>query len=194
MCPNPEIFNVNLSCPAPQYSSRLILTILGMVHVLTIRAPKISTYMDETFTHAATVKCQVHCHPPHPRAANKPTIVQEPAKPRPIAAPIDILDNDTAKLYTHLHPILVLSLYAFKWRAIVADPVPALWNTLIWLGMLQVAYAALCLPPTTSGGSSSAAIAVDKKKPGEKKKAGPGKLEAGLNQKIIVSFCTQFLK
>lgn len=115
-------------------------------------------------------------------------IVQEPAKPRPAAVPIEILSTDTAKLYTHLHPILVLSLYAFKWQAIVADPVPALWNTLIWLGFLQVAYAALCLPPTTRGGSSSTAIAADKKKPGERKKGGPGRLEAGFNQKLIPAF------
>jgi hypothetical protein len=112
------------------------------------------------------------------------TIIQEPQKPKPAALPFDILNNDTAKIYTHLHPVLVLSLYAYKFQSIVADPVPALSETLLWLGILQVAYAAICLPPTGSN-----AAPVEKKKPGEKKRAAPSKIESGLNGKIIVSHC-----
>ena len=98
------------------------------------------------------------------------------------ATPVDILNNDTARLYTHLHPILLLSLYAFQFKAIVADPVTTLFNTLIPLGILQIAYVAICLPPT--GGSSAP---VPTLKPGSKKKPAPGKLESGLQGKIIVS-------
>ncbi|KAH7139311.1 GPI biosynthesis protein Pig-F [Dendryphion nanum] len=116
------------------------------------------------------------------------TRILEPPRSAPVAMPVDVLNNEAAKLYTHLHPVLVLSLYAFQWRAIVADPVPAMWNTLLILGVLQVVYSAICLPPTTSGGSATAAAAAEKKKIGEKKKLGPGKVEAGINQKIIPAF------
>jgi phosphatidylinositol glycan class F len=91
------------------------------------------------------------------------------AQSKPISSPgpISILDTDAAKLYTHIHPILLLSVYAYKFKAIVADPVPALTNTLIWLLALQVAYAAMCLPPM---GGGTATAPTEKKKPGEKKK------------------------
>lgn len=112
------------------------------------------------------------------------TIINPQAKPRPPATPIDLLNNDTARLYTHIHPMLVLSLYAYKFRSIVEDPVPALTSTLIPLSILQIVYVAICLPPT--GGSGSAAAQLEKRKPGEKKKPAPGKLESGVNGKIIV--------
>lgn len=96
------------------------------------------------------------------------------------APPIEPLKNDTARLYTHIHPILVLSVYAFKFPALVADPVPTLLSTLAPLAVLQIAFVAVCLPPT--GGTPS----LKNKKPGEKKGKAPGKLEQGLNSKIVV--------
>jgi len=103
------------------------------------------------------------------------------AKVQPSTAPpIAPLKNDTARLYTHMHPILVLSVYAFKFPALVADPVPTLLSTLAPLAVLQIAFVAVCLPPT--GGTPS----LKNKKPGEKKGKAPGKLEQGLNSKIVV--------
>jgi len=96
-------------------------------------------------------------------------------------APIQPLRNETARLYTHLHPALILSLYALKFPALVADPVPALLSTLLPLAVLQIAYVAVCLPPT--GGTPT----LRKQKPGEKKGKVPGPLEQGLNSKIVVS-------
>jgi len=96
------------------------------------------------------------------------------------APPIEPLKNDTARLYTHIHPILVLSVYAFKFPALVVDPVPTLLSTLAPLAVLQIAFVAVCLPPT--GGTPS----LKNKKPGEKKGKAPGKLEQGLNSKIVV--------
>lgn len=90
------------------------------------------------------------------------------------------MKNDTARLYTHVHPILVLSVYAFKFPALVADPVSTLLSTLAPLAVLQIAFVAICLPPT--GGSPS----MRKQKPGEKKGKAPTKLEQGLNSKIVV--------
>ncbi|PVI04250.1 hypothetical protein DM02DRAFT_611671 [Periconia macrospinosa] len=115
-----------------------------------------------------------------------------PAKPRAPATPIDLLNNDTAKLYTHMHPILVLSLYAYQFPSIVADPVTGLTKTLIPLSILQVVYVALCLPPTGSG-SGSASGQPEKRKPGEKKKVVPGKVESGINGKIIPAFLSLLL-
>lgn len=112
------------------------------------------------------------------------TVISSQTKPRPPALPTDILNNDTARLYTHIHPVLVISLYALQFPSIVAEPVAALATALIPLSILQIAYAALCLPPT--GGTASAIPANDKRKPGEKKKVEKGKLEKEVGGKIIV--------
>ena len=100
------------------------------------------------------------------------------------APPIEPLKNETARLYTHIHPILVLSVYAFKFPALVADPVPTLLTTLAPLAVLQIAFVAVCLPPT--GGTPT----MRKQKPGEKKGKAPNKLEQGLNSKIVVRIYT----
>jgi phosphatidylinositol glycan class F len=103
------------------------------------------------------------------------------SRPKPsAAAPIEPLKNDVARLYTHIHPVVVLSLYAFRFNAIVADPVPALLNILAPLAVLQIAYVAVCLPPTGETPK------VKKSKPGEKKRSAPGKLESGVNGTIVV--------
>lgn len=96
------------------------------------------------------------------------------------AAPVETLRNDTARLYTHIHPILILSIFALKFPALVADPVPTLLTTLAPLAVLQTAFVAVCLPPT--GGTPS----IRKQKPGERKGRLPGKLEQGLNSKVVV--------
>lgn len=114
--------------------------------------------------------------------ASKVTIdASATSKPKPSpAAPIEPLKNDVARVYTHLHPAVILSLYALKFRAIVADPVPALLSILAPLAVLQIAYVAVCLPPTGETPK------VKKSKPGEKKRHSPGKLESGLNGTIVV--------
>ena len=101
----------------------------------------------------------------HDRDHTPTTTMNTTPKVRPPAVPIEPLNTEIAKLYTHIHPILVLSLYAFQFKAIVADPVPALTQTLVPLAVLQIVFVGLCLPPT-----GSSAVVVEKKKPGEKKK------------------------
>lgn len=107
-----------------------------------------------------------------------------PAAPAPKApaTPIEPLNTDAARIYTHIHPILVLSLYAYKFNDLVADPVPALLSTLLPLAVLQIAFVAVCLPPTS--GTSTAQV--KKQKLGDKKKAAPGKIEKGINATIVV--------
>jgi phosphatidylinositol glycan class F len=114
--------------------------------------------------------------------ASKVTIdASATSKPKPsTAAPVEPLKNDVARLYSYGHPAVVLSLYAFQFKAIVADPVPALLNILAPLAVLQIAYVAICLPPTGETPK------VKKSKPGEKKKNAPGKVEMGVNGTIVV--------
>lgn len=90
------------------------------------------------------------------------TVLNSHPKPRAPAPPTDVLPTDTAQLYTHVHPILVLSLYALQFPSIVADPVPALATALVPLAILQIVYVAICLPPT--GGTATPVV--DKKKVG----------------------------
>jgi hypothetical protein len=79
-----------------------------------------------------------------------------------------------------MHPFAILSMYAYRFNAIVADPVPALVGILGPLAVLQIAYVAVCLPPTGETPK------VKKSKPGEKKRHAPGKLESGVNGTIVV--------
>ncbi|OCL06059.1 glycosylphosphatidylinositol anchor biosynthesis protein 11 [Glonium stellatum] len=115
------------------------------------------------------------------------TTVTKPPKARPTASTVDILNNDTARIYTHIHPILVLSLYVFRFKPIVADPVPTLLNTLILLGILQVAYVSVCLPATGTASTPSVV------KPGARKKPGPSKLESNVQGRIIPAFLSLLL-
>lgn len=105
------------------------------------------------------------------------------AAPKAPAAPIEPLNTDVARIYTHVHPVAVLSLFAYKFNHLVADPSSVLLSTLLPLAVLQIAYVAVCLPPT-SGTSSAAQIR--RQKSGEKKKATPSKLEKGINGTIVV--------
>jgi phosphatidylinositol glycan class F len=114
--------------------------------------------------------------------ASKVTIdASATSKPKPsTAAPIEPLNNDTARLYTHIHPVVILSLYAYKFQHIVADPVPALLSILGPLAILQTAFVALSLPPTGETPK------FEKRKPGERRKFTQGKLATGINGKIVV--------
>lgn len=108
-----------------------------------------------------------------------------PAVPAPKApaTPIEPLNTDLARIYTHIHPIIVLSLYAYKFNDLVADPAPVLLGTLLPLAVLQIAYVAACLPPTSGTGSTTQ---LRKQKTGDKKKTAPGKIEKGINGTIVV--------
>lgn len=156
--------------PAPQRARRhpLLPELPLIPFVLDCRVSQSSTFSSIT----ASVRSMANATVINANATSKP----QPAT----AAPIEPLKNDTARLYTHMHPLLVLSVYALKFRALVADPVPTLLSTLAPLAVLQIAFVAVCLPPT--GGTPS----MRKQKPGEKKGKTPTKLEQGVNSKIVV--------
>lgn len=113
------------------------------------------------------------------------TVTSANAATKPLTStttPIEPLNNDAARVFTHIHPVLVLSLFAYSFNSLVADPVSTLLNTLAPLALLQILFVAVCLPPT--GGTPT----IKKQKPGEKKTKVPGKLETGVNSKIVVGF------
>ncbi|UPX15018.1 Glycosylphosphatidylinositol (GPI) anchor assembly protein [Ascochyta rabiei] len=114
-----------------------------------------------------------------------------PAAPAPTAPtmPVEPLNTNAARVYTHIHPILVLSIYAYKFNDLVADPVPALLSTLLPLAVLQIAFVAVCLPPT----SGTSTTQIRKQKLGDKKKVAPGKIEKGINGTIVPAFLSLLL-
>ncbi|CAF9903102.1 MAG: Glycosylphosphatidylinositol (GPI) anchor assembly protein [Heterodermia speciosa] len=68
----------------------------------------------------------------------------------PISQPIPILPTSLAQTYTHIHPILLLSLFYLRFPSLVSSPVPTLLSSLIPLSILQLSYAILCLPPSST--------------------------------------------
>lgn len=71
----------------------------------------------------------------------------------PTSQTIPLLPTETARVYTHLHPALLLGALYIIFLRLVEDPV----TTLLWavppLAVLQSLYCAICLPP--SSGSST---------------------------------------
>lgn len=126
----------------------------------------------------------------HPLLSTMASATGIPAAPAPKApvTPIEPLNTDAARIYTHIHPVLILSLYAYKFNDLVADPVPALLSTLLPLAVLQIAFVAVCLPPTD--GTSTTQIR--KQKSSDKKKAAPSKIEKGINGTIVVRWDALF--
>jgi phosphatidylinositol glycan class F len=96
--------------------------------------------------------------------------------------PITLLDSDLASVFTHVHPLLVLSLYALQFKAVVADPVATLSSMLLQLSAIQVLYSVTCLPAvgTTVAPKSSAQKAMG----GMKKKS-----DVAFGKRISVSPC-----
>lgn len=102
-------------------------------------------------------------------------------------SPVEPLSNPTARLYTHIHPVLLLSVYFVRFNAIVADPVASLTTLLLPISVLQLAYVAICLPPTGTGGSSTATSAASKTWVKRKTDAKKQQADGGIGTKIVVS-------
>ncbi|KAL1968384.1 hypothetical protein VTN77DRAFT_1913 [Rasamsonia byssochlamydoides] len=75
-----------------------------------------------------------------------------PQKQQPSAAtpPVDILPTPAARTYAHVHPALLLAVYALRFPALVADPVSTLLSDLPIFAALQVGYVVTCLPQAGS--------------------------------------------
>jgi hypothetical protein len=91
--------------------------------------------------------------------------------------PIELLSTDLARIYTHIHPAILLSAYYLRFPALVADPVSTLLNSLLPLAIIQASYAVICLPAT--GGTST--------KQAKKPKPGVKKIDAPVAQPFVRS-------
>ncbi|ODH28772.1 hypothetical protein ACO22_03892 [Paracoccidioides brasiliensis] len=80
--------------------------------------------------------------PPH-QSLSSPQAQQHP--------PTSILASPSSRTYAHIHPLLLLCLFAWRFRALVEDPVSTLLSLLPLLALLQGIYAVVCLPAAASG-------------------------------------------
>lgn len=91
--------------------------------------------------------------------------------------PVDLLHSQYATTFSHLHPVLLLSVVILSFSALVADPVSTMLALAPTLAALQFAYCVLCLPP--AGQTPQPAP-----KPGQKK--GGKHQQPGISFKIVV--------
>jgi phosphatidylinositol glycan class F len=116
---------------------------------------------------------------------------KEPEQKSHQAQPISILDSAPARLYAHVHPLLILSGYVLQFKSIVANPTSSLTALLFPLAALQTLYLILCLPPA---GSSSATIKpVPNKQNANSRKKISGQYEGGIPKRISVSLTLELL-
>ncbi|KAL8810835.1 MAG: hypothetical protein Q9223_007666 [Gallowayella weberi] len=69
----------------------------------------------------------------------------------PTSTPISLIPTSNARLYHHIHPMLLLSLFYFSFSALVADPVSTLSILVFPVMGLQMLYCVLCLPIAKAG-------------------------------------------
>lgn len=79
----------------------------------------------------------------------------KPTQLQSTTAPIRNLNSNAANVYTHIHPIIVLSGYYALFQKIVDDPLQQLSLLLLPLAILQTAYVTVCLPITGSQPNSA---------------------------------------
>ena len=99
--------------------------------------------------HCTIATCDHSLHVVLPDDASIMTTAESEAPPRkliPISQTISVLPTNLARLYTHIHPFLILALYYLSFPSLVADPVSTLKKALAPLANLQIAYCVICLP------------------------------------------------
>lgn len=94
--------------------------------------------------------------------------------------PVEPLPNSLAQIYTHMHPVIVLSTFLLRFNNLVADPISTLLSSALPLAVLQTTYVAICLPSAND---------VERRPKGKKGAMGAKKVEElGWGFKIVV--CT----
>lgn len=112
-------------------------------------------------------------------AMSTTTAAPKSVKSSPPQGTIDVLNNDIARIYANIHPVILLSSFFFTFPSLVKDPMTALFGSLLPLSILQTVYAGLCLP-----GSNSSTLNASQK-PGQRKK-GSSKDAPGIGFKLVV--------
>ncbi|KAK2867972.1 hypothetical protein FQN49_003290 [Arthroderma sp. PD_2] len=106
-----------------------------------------------------------------PSAAAGPGAPTEAKTQAQFHPPIRILSNPTARAYSHLHPVLIASIFGLRFDALVSDPVTTLSTLLPVFAVLQIIYVIICLPTAgTAIGSSNKARSSGKIGTGLKRK------------------------
>lgn len=119
--------------------------------------------------------------PPSPASTiTTTTTTQAAPTPKPSAPAISFLPSQPARIYSFVHPLLLLGLLALRFNSLVSDPVTELLNDLPLLALLQVGYVMTCLPPAGSGHPTKSGVEPSGDSASEEKRKGnpvmrPGK-------------------
>jgi len=108
---------------------------------------------------------------------------EPPSNTLPPLAPTLPLNSQFSRIYTHVHPVLVLGLFSASFSTIVANPVSTLHVLAYALAALQAVYCILCVPAARNTTSLSSAQSTATAKP---RKAGLRSGGATLSSRIIV--------
>ncbi|KAJ5769769.1 uncharacterized protein N7511_001820 [Penicillium nucicola] len=92
---------------------------------------------------------------------------------KPSAPPVHILSSPVARIYSVVHPALLLALCAARFEGLVENPTKELLSTLPWLTAIQLSYAVICLPPAGSTSTESSASAAADGKTSPRIPSGP---------------------
>jgi phosphatidylinositol glycan class F len=111
------------------------------------------------------------------------------AKPKAHSSslPINTLDTSLARLFTHIHPILLLGFYSLRFDALVQDPVSALLASSVPVAALQIAYLVICFAPAGAGDGVTSSPPVGKPAKGQRRKAAVVKGEVSVGGRVMVS-------
>lgn len=92
--------------------------------------------------------------------------------------PIELLPNDIARIFSQVHPAILLSAFYVRFPALVADPTSTLLSTLLALAAVQTLYAVVCLPAVGSNTKVVKKVKVN----------APKKAEGDIAKRILTSF------
>lgn len=128
--------------------------------------------MSITTANSSSATDYIHC-PPH-------------RKFTPNSTPISLLPTQNARLYHHIHPALLLSIFYLRSSAIVADPVSELFQLAFVAAGLQMLYVVICLPTAKAGVlPKNTTNGPRKPKPGAKRTSQGD----GIAGKMVVHYC-----
>lgn len=107
----------------------------------------------------------------------------QPAKTAFAVPAVPLLNSPAASAVAVAHPLVLAGLFAWRFNALVADPVATMRTTLPVVAAIQAVFAVVCLPVA----GSQAAKALKKPRPGEKKKADGG--PSALSVSPLIELC-----
>ena len=117
-------------------------------------------------------------------AVNMTASTSKANKAHAVSHATEPLDNDIARVYSHIHPLVILGVFYFQFDSLVESPVKALPTSALIVAILQVLYLCVCIP-----GSNHSSL--HSKKPGQKKKAAGKDVQPGIGFKLVVRICSK---